>query len=782
MPVNAFDARQNGWRKRAFGKALASLARFKRRKLVCVAFFAGLGCLGAQYFALPSAFALAFGLFFALTALAQGMRKRNGAFLCALIAVLFLFFGYAGARLAPPQNRAEAVGKGVLEGSVCQPPISQAENTRVVITLEDACLDGEPLPGRVRLYVYGVRDDGAFEYGQRLRVEKANVTVPKGVTNPFGFDFSAYLWRNGVALCASGSLENVETVGERASLTRSLYRLRRSLGQTVDRLYGEHAGIVRAILLGDRSQMDEETYDDFRASGIAHLIALSGLHVSVIAFLLGEILRALLIPRRLVSVLTAAALFLYARMTGMSASVVRAVLMYVYACAARECGYPRDMLTRIGFAFLIQLAFNPLILMDTGFQLSYLSVLGLVCIAPLFRAAKRSRVREALASSAAAQIATFPLLASVFYEVPLFALPVNLLAVPMGLFAVFCGALSLLFSTVWIGFGKALALPARAIWSVITAVAHGTAKLPFAVVSMRAWPLWAGIAYFAAVGLLSPYFGIRERARRYGLWILPVLCAVVLLLPKNASDGLRVTFLDVNYGDSAVIDARGDVYAVDCGKMNGVLADYLTASGARLKGVFLSHPDSDHTGGLGEVLNRFPYATVYVPECWDRMNVSAETDALLRDARVKTLCAGDAVSLNRETNIEILWPQEDFTPREDNDGSLVLRLSYGETTVLFMADLTDKYDAQAAADCDVIKVAHHGSKYATTAELLETATPEYAVISVAPNSYGHPTPEVLGRLSEAGTKVYRTDTCGAVIMDLGLAGEVGVRTILTPEE
>ena len=221
---------------------------------------------------------------------------------------------------------------------------------------------------------------------------------------------------------------------------------------------------------------------------------------------------------------------------------------------------------------------------------------------------------------------------------------------------------------------------------------------------------------------------------------------------------------------------------MDCGKNNGVLADYLTASGARLRGVFVSHPDSDHAGGLSEILERFPYVTVYVPECWDRMNVGAKTDALLKDARVKTLCAGETLALNRETNVEILWPYEDFSPSKDNDGSLVLRLSYGETKVLFMADLTDKYDAQAAADCDVLKVAHHGSKYATTEEMLSLASPDYAVISVAPNSYGHPTPEVLGRLESAGAKVYRTDENGAVIMDFGLSGEISVHTILTPEE
>ena len=562
--MNASETPKNGGAKRAFQKCCASLARFKRRKLVCTAFFAGLGCLMAQYLTFPFIWAFALSALCALSAVFFIVRKKRGTFFFMLLAIFFLFFGYAGARVLPPENRAEAAGKGILEGTVCQAPISQAENTRVVITLEDADLYGKALPGRVRLYVYGTVDDGAFEYGQRIRVEKANVTVPKGVTNPFGFDFSEYLWRNGVALCASGSLENMVVLGEEASLTRALYRLRRKLAETVDQLYGEPAGIVRAILLGDRSQMDEETYEDFQSSGIAHLIALSGLHVSVIALLIGEILRALLIPRRIVSLLTAVALFLYARMTGMSASVTRAVLMYVYACAARECGYPRDMLTRIGFAFLVQLSFNPLILMDTGFQLSYMSVLGLVCITPLFRAAeelkKKSRLREALASSAAAQIATLPLLSSVFYEVPVFSLPVNLLAVPLGLFAVLCGALSLILSGIWLGLGKALAIPVGAIWTVIKAVAHCAAGLPLSVIRARACPLWAGGAYFMAIALLSPYFGIRERARRHGLWILPVLCVIVLLLPGNASDGLRVTFLDVNYGDGAVIDARGETY------------------------------------------------------------------------------------------------------------------------------------------------------------------------------------------------------------------------------
>ncbi len=709
------------------------------------------------------------------------------AFCVLLAAILCGFAGYAALRGRLPQNLTP--GKYEVEGTVGVVPAVQADKVRVVLTLSDVTLDGAPLEGRLRLYVYGTDALDRFAYGQRICASGVNVRVPDGQNNPGGFDFRAYLWRSGVSMTGSSAPEKIEVLSEGRGLVCAIYRVRTRLAARVDALFGEQADVMRALLLGDRALVTEETYDDFRTTGIAHLIALSGLHVGCIALLLDMLLRFLCLPRRAVSAITLLLLAGYSVMAGMSPSIVRAVLMYAFAAAAREAGYPGDLLTRLAAAFIVQIACNPLLVRDTGFTLSYMSVLGLACLTDAVRALFGARegegrirrwIADAISASAAIQLAGAPLVSSAFFSLPLLSIPVNLLAVPFGLLSVYLGVAAVAVSVLSLPMARVLAVPASACWMWIRLLAAKTAALPFSSVMARAWPLGAGLAFFALLGMASPYLTGNGKARRWALALLALLAAAVLVWPTAGNDGLTITFLDVGYGDAAVIDARGAAYAVDCGRDNGILADYLTASRANLCAVFVSHPDTDHSGGLAAVLKRYRGAKVYVPECWDRMDVGA-ADAVLAGRRVVSLCAGDRVELAKDIVIEVLWPPEDFVPSEDNEGSLVLRLCYGEANALLTGDLPDDVDYLAAAEAEVLKVAHHGSRYATTAEMLSIVRPRLAVISVDGNLFGHPTQDVLDRLAAVGAGVLRTDLHGAVTVTLEPDGCVAYETMRVPE-
>lgn len=725
------------------------------------------------------------------------MGKRR-SFGLLLIACLFVSAGYASLRGARPEGIVG--GAGDIAGDVCRDVQYQPDNNRTVLTLDNVTRDGAPFPHRVYVYIYGSAAPGQYEYGQRLLLPRASVWVPKGRTNPEGFDFAAYLWRGGVALCASSSAGKVEILSESASLTRSLYRLRRELGGRIDDMYPDNADVMRALLLGDRSGLSDDTYEDFRRSGIAHLIALSGLHVSCIALLIHAAVSLLMLKRRACVVITVVLLLLYARMTGMSASILRAVIMYALACAARECGYPSDLLTRLGCAFIIQLAIQPLALYDAGFQLSYASILGLALLSGLLRGLahirrdasagwvkravyyiKRACV-DACSASLAVQLATLPLMASLFYAIPALALPVNLIAIPLGLTTVYAGAISLALHALSPGAARILAILPDTIWTGIRFIAGFTARLPAAVIRARAWPLLAGIVYFAFLALASPHSRMRLKARRLCALSLFVIWLIVTLLPRGASDGLRVTFLDAGYADAAVVDAKGSVYAIDCGREGGILADYLTATAADLRAVFVTHPDTDHAGGLREVLARYDDARVYLPECWPHMDVGEALSDALAGAKVTYLKRGDEIPLAEGIIARVLWPEAGFQPKNDNDGSLVMYVSYEDASALFMGDLTNAHDDNIRADCDLLKVSHHGSKYASSADMLYTASPELAVISVAGNAHGHPTMEVLERLEAVGARVMRTDVYGAITVDMEPNGEMAVKTVLKAGE
>ena len=701
-----------------------------------------------------------------------------------MLAAALLAGGYYEIRAERPEDIP--TGKFDIIATVSAQPLVQTDKGRTVLTLDDVYLDGEAFDYGVRLYIYSSKIE--YKYGDTLAISATKLSVPDATTNPDGFDFNAYLWMNGVALTGSSTDDKIEIISGAASLKRMLYELRDSLAEVSDNIFGDESDVMRAILLGDRSLLSDDTYEDFRQTGIAHIIALSGLHVSCIALFIEWCLKRIHLPPVVRAAIIIPFLVLYTVMTGASPSTVRAALMYGLLLVTVAAGYPPDTLTRLALAFLIQVLYNPLIIGSTGFVLSYATVFGMICIndiaVDIFGKPENrilSRFGEVGLVSLSAQLATFPLIAGQFYSIPLLSVPVNVLCVPFAVLTLYAGFLLLPLGLLWESMAGVLAYPVRWIWIGIKFITARLSELTLATLSVKAWPFALALVFFVLIWLMSPYMSGNIKRRRILFGMLPLIIIAVLLWPNWANDELKITFIDVGYGDGALIEAQGRTYAVDCGRDNGIAADYITSQGFQLSGIFVTHPDSDHAGGLAEMLERNSYAKVYLPYCWDELDVSESLREALSTREVEYLYAGCDVVLSPDITAEVLWPPEDFSPPDDNNGSLVIRISYGESSALFMADITDDYDALACAEADVLKVAHHGSKYATTSEMLEIVRPSAAVISVSSNGFGHPTAEVLERLAEVGAEVYRTDTDGAVTVLMHSNGEFEVYPYLDAE-
>ena len=646
-------------------------------------------------------------------------------------------------------------------------------------------MDGRKIKGKIRFYIY--KNDLGYETGDELAIDNAKLTIPDGVTNPDGFDFNAYLWRNGTALTASANYDKITLVEKHASLKRTLFRLRNRLCSVCDEVFGDQSDVMKAVLLGDRSSLSDNTYDDFSSSGISHLIALSGLHVSALALMIELLLKKLRVPRLVRDIVTVTLLSLYTVMTGASNSTIRAVLMYTILCATRQTGYYSDTLTRLCWALLIQLGVNPLLLHDNGFVLSYASVGSILCLADLYMFSdnRKNRFLKSMLLSAKAsfsvQVVTFPLLAGMFYRVPLLSVPVNVLCVPLAVLALYTGVVVLLIGCIYAPIAAVVAYPVTLVWRFIKAVSGYVSSLSFAGADAKVWPVWLIVMFLAAL-LYGCMYVTKSRARRLiALGLMAVIIAVSLI-PKKPIDHLRITFLSVGEADGAVFDAQGSIYVLDCGKDNGIVADYLTAHGAKVKGVLVSHADADHYGGSADILKRYPNAVVYLPECWISMNITDELSTLFDGRTIRYVSAGDSIPFSDDVHAEVLWPPKGFTFKDDNCASLVVNVVYNDTSILMMGDLPDQYDAQGCVDADILKIAHHGSKNATTEEMLRIVTPEIAVISVGNNGYGHPTDEVLRRLADVGALIYRTDEYGAITMDIYPDGTRTISTVLEPEE
>ena len=557
------------------------------------------------------------------------------------------------------------------------------------------------------------------------------------------------------------------------------------------------AALVRAIGAGDQSGVDPATLEAFARSGLVHLLSVSGLHLAVVAFgargairwLLNrnDALASRLDPDRTSAALAAPVAVVYALATGAQVPVIRSALgalaVFVAALLQRELG----ALDALALAALCILAADPAALGDISFQLSFASVAGLALLtSPLRRAcpipppgpgARRWRraaewLLQAACASAAATAATAPLTAFHFRRLPLLAVPANLAGIPAG------SALTVLAAAAAV----AATASARLAGPLLLACRPPAAALLW-LADVFGAPSWStvGLASPGALGLAATYglglaaLRLRGRAR----WACAALAAAALLAPgplralaARHRGGLEVTFLSVGQGDAAVlrfpdgsaavVDAGGDPRGLRDPGARDVLPFLRDAGIRRLAAAFLSHPHADHLLGLPAVVQEIPpdrflgngrHGGEEVARAWARLPAPG------------ALARGD-VWERAGVRVEVLGPPAGAGAFTENESSLVLRVRFGETAFLFLGDVEAAGEA-ALVECggvaaDVVKVAHHGSRTASSEALAAAVHPRWAVLSLARhNPFGFPNAEALQRWEAAGAEVLRTDR-GAV--------------------
>lgn len=709
--------------------------------------------------------------------------KRPIGTAALLGAAMLLFAGYAALRAEIPdaKNSYGVQISGVVSGA----PEWQADQRRAVARLTDVTLDGERLGGDVRAYVYGAR---ARQLTVADRVSgTANVYVPATSGNG-GFDFRRYLWAQGVSRYISVQAGDLTVEARSGGAWEAVADLRRTLQDRFDALFPNHAPLLRALLLGDRSAVSDADAEAFSDAGIMHLLAVSGLHVSALAIAVTMLGTLLCIPRRVMFPIVVLLLAGYALLCGGSPSVVRAALMYAVMLGGRLAGRPNDLLTRLGLAGVLLLAVNPLYLWQTGFLLSFGAVAGLAALYPtlqqlwerlrLPREGRLARLGNGLAQGllggTAVQLGTLPFMLTAFGKVSWLSLLLNLLCIPLAQLVLTLGVAAAIVG----GAFPPLAACVDALMGMMVFIARWAANLPFGALLIPALPLGLALLYVAFAVLGSAQLRTPLKRRALALMMLPVLAAAGLgwnaLMRQTA--GLMVTFLDVGQGDGALVNAEGTYYLVDVGDDDGAVAEYVADHRLDVKAVFLSHAHDDHAGGLTALLSVCAPEAIYLPDGYDGPKADDEARATIEQAKqlgatVMQLAAGDSLRLSENVSAQVLGPAVEENPDGGNNGSLVLRLTYGDGSVLFTGDLPIGAEPERVAPCTLLKVAHHGSSGSTSSRFLAQAQTRVAVISVgAGNSYGHPTAEVLERLRLVGCEVLRTDERGKITVRIGRDG------------
>lgn len=761
-----------------------------------------------------SGLGITYRLTVALVALFAAMLLwRRGRLGLALAAVCALSLGaarYDSTRQAvgPDQvayyNGARQV---LITGEIVAEPQVSDTSRRLRVKAQTLQIDGATTPAEGDVLV----QTGRFPeigYGSTVRLT-GDLQPPLALGSP---GYAAYLERQGIhSVMSFPRIALLATDGGnplRRALLAVKERGRDAIAQALPEPY---AALLTGILLGDDSGMSRQLQDDFRATGMTHIIAISGFNIALIVVLLDRLSRPLL-PRRAATLTIFVLISVYAVLVGAAASVVRATIMGIaYLVSLRLLGRPTLALAPLLCASLLMTLVQPQTLWDIGFQLSFAATLGLILFADswtgwtesrlsqpttavLGRRAGRKAVRwigEFFVVTLAAQALTLPLLLYHFGRLSPASLPANLLVLPVQPAVLVFGGAMLLAGLLHPAAARVVAWPVWLFLAYTVSVIRFLAEMPLASVPLTLSPpgLLALYAVIGAVGALtlmsverrhSLGAQARGRIKPFTLLLAGILAIVLLIIAlRSLPDGrLHVVYFDVGQGDAVFIQTpAGRQVLVDGGRYPSVLleelGEHMPFWDRSIDLVVATHPDDDHIVGLTGVVERFGIGLLIA-------SVGAGSDdpaydSLLEDAAERGIPlhlaqAGERLDLGDGVSLEVLHPAADFRASSPNEGSVVLRLSYGDQTTLLTGDAEGEAEqamlrSNRPLQSTVLKAGHHGANTSSSEAFLAAVKPQVIIISAGrDNSYGHPHPAMLRRASASGAAILRTDELGTVEM------------------
>lgn len=714
------------------------------------------------------------------------------------------------------------MGQWIMQQASCpQLSDSQAEDSVITIT------------GRIQTYeikdqnIYYYVTTNSFYHGV-LVIEKASSTTSGDLTpisigttitatgslrrfteptNPGQFHQKRYYQTKNMEYSIRNA--SLRIVNEKKRFVRDwLKRAQMDMSRNMQKLAGEpYGGILAAMLFGEKETMDPVVQKQFQRNGIAHILAISGLHVSILGISICKLLERAKCPLVVSSLLGAGMVLVFGIFTGMSVSTMRAVVMYLLMMFSRIVGRTYDMPSALSLAALLVLLWHPYAIFWSSMQFSFGAILALIHMDWIQKSGigkylqkKTPAFLNGLAVSGHIQLVTLPVQLYHTFSFSVFSSLLNFFVIPSMSLILFFGMASAfilaLFREYLTWLATALLWPCKMLLWLYQQSCLLAEKLPQGV-QVLGRPFWWQMALYYlllllfSVGMVTG--GVKDRQKRsktickriisWGSLLLPIVM-VWLLRPVKMAE-LEITMLDVGQGecicmelpDHRVILSDGgslDIYQTGTYRIK----PFLLAKGiSKIDAVLVSHWDQDHISGVKELLKEFPkeiaMETLILPKEAEPM------DALLKElvelaesagVHVQYVEKGASATIG-QVSFTCLWPKAGLAVTDANGYSAVYKIEYRGFQMLLTGDIPMEYEEQLweenarILECDVLKVAHHGSKNSTSNEFLQKVQPRVALISCgADNSYGHPHKELLRRLDDVSCKTWTTKDCGAITL------------------
>ena len=589
-----------------------------------------------------------------------------------------------------------------------------------------------------------------------------------------------------------------------SSYHQAMLMVKEKCRQILENTAGKDAPVFEAIVLGEKTGLDSEIRMRYQLAGIVHILAISGLHISILGMGLYKLIKRVGFGIWPAGIFSLAVMLQYGMMTGGSVSTLRAITMFLIAMGARITGRIYDMPSAVSVTAMMILAESPAYLLDSGFLLSFGCVLG-ICVASericALAGAKRKGTKV-FCESVALWLVTLPVMLKFFGEASLAGLVLNLAVLPSVGVVLAGGVAAMILGFVSIPTGRVMIFPARVLLFLYERLCELAGRSRWCTWIGGEPEIWQITIYYAilvAVLLIGQYIKESDQTKISRKQHILRISGIVLLILSILTLGkqsfrysfknqtLQITCLDVGQGDGILIRTPDNKhYLIDGGSSSQselgryCLLPALKSMGIScLDGIFISHTDKDHLSGVQELLEYMEKGLTTIraaylvlpgwtepPEAWTDLASAAQK------AGIKTV-TGNAGNIIRSgaAAFEILWPESTARGKDVNEEAMVMELTYGDFRMLFTGDIgadTEKklLSAGCLNDIDCLKVGHHGSGYSSSEEFLKKVKPELSIISCSStNTYGHPSPETVKRLKDCGSQIEYTMKNGAIILE-----------------
>ncbi|MBQ1931579.1 MAG: DNA internalization-related competence protein ComEC/Rec2 [Lachnospiraceae bacterium] len=655
-----------------------------------------------------------------------------------------------------------------------------------------------------RLLVTTEESTVPLQAGNQLSVE-GSLSSFSPARNPGNFDWYGYYKSQRISYRVYAKNVSV-TASTIIPLRQSLLTLRESLTLRLQQLCGpdtKTAALLTALLLGDKTLLEEDTKKQYQDGGILHILTVSGLHVSLLGGTVILLTKKMYLPPWLRGLTAFLLVLLYWQLCGGGISAGRAVVMFLCLTAAPLLGRTYDSLSALSLAGILLLCHSPSLLFQANFQLSFGAVLGIHLVCPSLTTDSSSVSKKAspILFSLGLQLTLLPITLYHFFRYPLYSLLLNLLVLPLITPLFLLGAAGLWLTALFPALSSVAAtwflIPCRWILQIYDLLCQASLALPHASALIGRPTLLRISLYYCVLGLVC-----LRKQRTAPLALIALLAILLLPLPHRS---LSVTFLDVGQGDCAFLETpKGTTILIDSGSSDldrmaeERLIPFLESQGVdHLDYVFLSHTDEDHFNGIVQWLDLGgSIGTAILPALPDSLVSSPSYQhaiTLLTSYQVPILYFSQGMSWQEEElTLTCLAPVSPSHPHSSlyqdlNTASQVLLLQYQEIHILFTGDCEKEgenllldYLQEQNLTCHILKAGHHGSNFATSQALLTQLHPQAVIVSCGVrNRYGHPHPTMLSRTEDSGATCYVTASGGAVSVTIS-HGKARLKTFLSP--